>query len=189
MQEPSRIDIVRRETAPAFEGPDARIDVEYLHKSVPQLDAMWAETLRLSAFSASVRFITADTIIGGKTLRRGNRLIMPFRQLHMAEAVFGADASSFRHERFLENTRLAQSNHFRPFGGGCTACPGRHIAKRAVFLFVAMVLRRFDIEPMPGQKPIVADLTKPVPGLMSPKAGQDMLVRLTPRGNRKNLAT
>ncbi|KAI1841566.1 hypothetical protein JX265_004704 [Neoarthrinium moseri] len=180
IQTPSLVSIVREETAPAFK-PNGNVDFEYLHASVPQLDAMWTEMLRLSAFAASVRYITADTIIGGKTLRRGNRLMVPYRQLHMNEAVFGEDVEQFHHERFLKKPKLSQGNSFRPFGGGSTACPGRHIAKRAVLLFTAMVLHRYDIKLVDGQKMMEADLTKPVPGLMSPKLGEDMLVQLAPR--------
>lgn len=180
MQNPSLINIVREETAAAFHS-DGSIDLDFLHTSVPQLDAMWLEMLRLASFAASVRYITADTIIGGKVLRQGNRLIIPYRQLHMNGAVFGDKVETFCPDRFLKKPRLSQGINFRPFGGGQTACPGRHIAKRAVFLFFAIVLRRFDIELVPGQAMIEADLTKPVPGLMSPKFGQDMLVKLTPR--------
>ncbi len=126
--------------------------------------------LRLSAFAASVRFITADTVIGDKILRKGNRLIIPYRQLHMETSIYGESVDQFRHDRFLKESRLAQSKNFRPFGGGVTMCPGRHIAKRAVFLFTAMVLHRFDIEVVGDRRVLEADLTKPVPGLMSPKS-------------------
>lgn len=180
IQTPSLVTTVREETAPAFR-PDGSVDLDYMHTSVPQLDAMWTEMLRLSSFAASVRYITSDTVIGGKTLRRGNRLMVPYRQLHMNEAVFGEDVEHFRHERFLEQPKLARGNNFKPFGGGTTACPGRHIAKRAVLLFTAMVLRRYNIAPLKGQRMMEVDLTKPVPGIMSPKVGEDMLVQLTPR--------
>jgi cytochrome P450 len=87
LQALSLIDKVREETATAFL-EDGTVDLDYLHDSVPQLDAMWNEMLRLSAFAASVRLITADTVVGGKLLRKGNRLIIPYRQLHMDESVY-----------------------------------------------------------------------------------------------------
>ncbi|KAK8043804.1 cytochrome p450 [Apiospora phragmitis] len=180
LQTPSLIDVVREETAPMFRA-DGTFDFDYLHKSVPQLDSMWNEMLRLASFAASVRYITDDTIIGNKRLRKGNRLIVPYRQLHMEEAIFGAPVDEFCHQRFLDTPRLAQGNSFHPFGGGITMCPGRHIAKRAVFIFTAMVLRRFDLKLAEGQRMLRADLTKPVPGLMSPVEGDDMLVVITPR--------
>ncbi|KAH0492645.1 hypothetical protein TgHK011_007590 [Trichoderma gracile] len=100
----------------------------------------------MSASAASVRFITADTIIGGKLLREGNRLLIPFRQLHFDKTVSGETADSFDHERFLERPGLTQSSTWRPFGGGGTMCPGRHAAKRCVLLFVVLLLQRFDME-------------------------------------------
>lgn len=180
LQTPGLVDIVREETAPVFRA-DGAFDFDYLHTSVPQLEAMWNEMLRLASFAASVRFITADTILGSKRLRKGNRLIVPYRQLHMDESIFGQPVDQFQHQRFLEKPRLAQGNSFHPFGGGNTMCPGRHIAKRAVFIFAAMVLHRFDVKLEDGQQMLEADLTKPVPGLMSPKEGQDLRVVLTPR--------
>ncbi|KJZ69547.1 hypothetical protein HIM_11060 [Hirsutella minnesotensis 3608] len=177
---PSLVDTVWQETLPAFRD-DGTVDFEYLHTSVPNLDGVWNEMLRLSTFAASVRFITADTIIGTKVLRKGNRLIIPYRQLHMDKSVYGADVDQFRHSRFLENPRLTQTNRFRPFGGGATMCPGRHIAKRAVYLFTAMVLHEFDIEIVGQRRALEPDLTKPVPGLMSPQVGQELHVKLSPR--------
>lgn len=180
LQTPPLVKLVRQETAPAFR-PDGTVDLDYLHASVPHLDAMWNEMLRLASFAASVRYITEDTILGNKKLRKGNRLIVPYRQLHMDENIFGEPVDKFQHQRFIEKPRLAQGNSFRPFGGGSTMCPGRHVAKRAVFLFTAMILHRFDVELEEGQQMLEADLTKPVPGLMSPKEEQDLRVRLTLR--------
>lgn len=183
LQSPSLINIIRKETAPAFR-EDGTLDYGYLHTSTPQLDAMWNEMLRLSAFAASVRFITADTVVGSKVLRQGNRLIIPYRQLHMDKHVYGENVDQFQHERFLEQPRLMQSSNFRPFGGGVTMCPGRHIAKRAVYIFITMILRRFDIELVGSKSTLVADLTKPVPGLMSPKVGEELSVRILSRRDR-----
>ena len=180
LQDPSLLEVVRQETAPAFRA-DGTVDLDYLHNSVPQLDAMWNEMLRLCSFAASVRFVTDDTMLGGKILRKGTRLIIPYRQLHMNQSAYGESVEQFEYTRFLKEPRLAQSRNFRPFGGGVTMCPGRHIAKRAVFLFTAMVLRRFDAEIVGDQRTLEADLTKPVPGLMSPKIGEELLVRFTPR--------
>ena len=180
LQDPSLLEVVRQETAPAFRA-DGTVDFDYLHNSVPHLDAMWNEMLRLSSFAASVRFITEDTVLGGKVLRKGNRIIVPYRQLHMNQSAYGESVEQFEYTRFVKEPRLAQSRNFRPFGGGVTMCPGRHIAKRGVFLFTAMVLHRFDAEIVGDRRTLGADLTKPVPGLMSPKTGEELWVRFTPR--------
>ncbi|KAL7788825.1 cytochrome P450 [Trichoderma afarasin] len=178
---PSLINVIREETKAAFSSEDGKINLEHLHNQCPQLNAMWNETIRMSSYAASVRFITQDTVIGGKVLRKGNRLMIPFRQLHFDRGVFGETADSFDHERFLKKATLTQSNNWRPFGGGNTMCPGRHMAKRSVLLFVAMLLHRFDVE-MDGYQPIpAAEEGKPVLGIMSIKGTDDLRVRLTTR--------
>lgn len=135
----------------------------------------------MSAYSASVRFITADTVIGGKVLRKGNRLMVPYRQLHFDESIFGDDIQDFSPERFINKTNLTRSDNWRPFGGGTTMCPGRYVAKRSVLIFVAMLFHRFDVE-MAGHQPMpAAEEGKPVLGIMSVKEGEDLKVRLTPR--------
>ncbi|KJZ75448.1 hypothetical protein HIM_05144 [Hirsutella minnesotensis 3608] len=180
LETPALMDVVRQETASAFR-ENGTVDLEHLHSAVPNFDAMWNEMLRMSAFSASVRYITADTAVGNKILRKGNRLIIPYRQLHMDPSVFGDGVDRFKHDRFLKNPRLAQGSSFRPFGGGTTMCPGHFIAKRAVYLFTAIILHRFEVKVVGERQSLEPDLTRPVPGLMSQKDGQELFVELSRR--------
>lgn len=121
---PELIDIVRIETDRAFDN-DGRVNFHYLNESCPRLSAIWNETIRLTTSSASVRHLSADTIIGGKILRKNNRVMIPYRQLHFNEEVFGKDVHRFDPDRFLKNEALQRSSSWRPFGGGITMCPGR----------------------------------------------------------------
>ncbi|KAL4974755.1 cytochrome P450 [Aspergillus desertorum] len=184
---PHYINVIRDETAPVFPAnSDTNINPSYLHENCPTLSAMWNETIRLAAYSASVRFLTADTQIGSKILRKGNRLMIPYRQLHFDESIFGTEypVTEFRPERFMTKTGryLTRSDNWRPFGGGSTMCPGRHVAKRFVMLFVALLVRRFDVELLDSGKGVPeADEGKPVLGLMSVKDGADVLVRVKER--------
>lgn len=179
IKHPQLLEQIRHETQPAFKANG--LSVDYLKDSCPLLDGVWNETLRHSAFSASVRHITEDTIIGGKTLRKGNRLMIPYRQLHFDEGVFGEDAHDFVPARFEKDPKLLRSASWRPFGGGITMCPGRYVAKESVAIFIAIALRRFDIEFVRGQVfPQGAEGT-PVLGIMNILDGQDPLVRITPR--------
>jgi|SRR3569833_1484274 len=180
LQTPSLLDVVREETKAAFRDDDT-IDYAHIYNRCPRLEAMWNEMLRLTAYAASVRFITEDTVIGGKLLRKGNRIVISYRQLHFDESVFGAGVEQFKPDRFLKRPELTRSYSFRPWGGGNTMCPGRHVAKRVVLVWLAVLLRRFDVEtdgpqPFPG-----AEEGKPVIGLMSVKSGEDLRVRLKPR--------
>jgi cytochrome P450 len=73
LHNPSYIEQIRKETAPAFEGKKL-VDLEFLHDKCPLLESCWFETLRMASNAASVRQINKDTVIGGKVLRKGNRI-------------------------------------------------------------------------------------------------------------------
>lgn len=179
IRNPQLLEEIRRETEPAF--ANNALSIDYLKDSCPLLDRVWNETLRHSAYSASVRHLTEDTVIGGRTLRKGNRLMIPYRQLHFDESVFGANAANFEPARFEHNQKLLRSSSWRPFGGGITMCPGRYIAKESVAIFIALALRRFDMEFIGDQAfPKGAEGT-PVLGIMSIEDGEDPLVRIRAR--------
>ncbi|KAI1266398.1 putative cytochrome p450 [Xylariaceae sp. FL1019] len=181
LRNPSLIAEIRAETAPAFQG-DSINDVNHIHNHCPKLEQIWYETLRLSSNSASARIITQDTVIGGRLLRKGNRILVPYRLLHFNEEVFGSDVDSFRPERFEGRAdKLTKGPSWRPFGGGKTMCPGHHIAKRETMAFVAMVLRRFDVELIDSSSVLEPDLCRPVLGLADRKLGQDVMVRISQR--------
>ncbi len=119
------VDTIRTETAAAFDD-SGRVDYHYLEDSCPRLGAVWYETIRMTAYSASVRYITEDTVIGGKILRKHNRVMVPYRQLHFNEEIFGKGVHQFDPERFIRDPALQKSSSWRPFGGGVTMCPGRY---------------------------------------------------------------
>lgn len=178
--EPALLDIIRDETEPAFQ--DGAANAGYLSSSCPRLKGIWDEMIRVTSFSASVRFLTEDTKIGGKILRKGNRVIIPYRQLHFDDNVFGKDVAEFQSERFIHQPSLTRHNSWRPFGGGSTQCPGRFMAHQATVVFVAMVLRRFDVVIHPKTQGFpIAEEGNPVLGLMDLSAGSDLQIKLTRR--------
>lgn len=163
--EPDLLHVIREETTPAFPNGDSQSpDVKYLDEKCPRLNGIWDETVRLSAYSSSVRYITEDTIVGGKILRKGNRVMIPNRQLHFDENVFGDKVREFKPTRFINNDNLIRSGSWRPFGGGSTMCLGRFIAKQAVITLVAMMLQRFHVEPAGKQNFPKTGRGKPGPG-------------------------
>lgn len=186
---PSLMDSIRGEIDAAFEG-DTLVHLNHLYDSCPTLNNVWHESLRLCSNAASVRFIRSDTVIGGKCMHRGQRIMIPYRLLHFDERVYGADPGSFHPERFATEKGSAQAQSdatrgpsWRPFGGGKTLCTGRFIAKRATLIAVALTLRRFDVQ-LVGERGLPeADLGRPVLGISGIKEGQDFLVRLKLRGS------
>ena len=176
---------IQQETAPAVTG--ASLDLVYLSNNCPRLDALFNETVRMTNSATSVRNVLADTVINGRTYMAGTKILMPYRQLHFQDAVFGGSPSSFDPERFLRKKDLARNVNYKPFGGGSTLCSGRFIAKREVVSFIALLLNRFEIE-LPrmadgGEKGSAQqfprfDYTKPGLGIMDVKDRDDLIITM-----------
>ena len=110
-----------------------------------RLDATYLETLRIVNGALSARKIVAPTPMGSIILRKGNTILIPFRQLHYNKAIFGNVPSYFNPQRFLKEKNLRNNPSFKPFGGGVNYCPGRFLAKHEILVFVALFINRFDI--------------------------------------------
>lgn len=181
LEDPELIQEIRAETSRAI-SIDGKLDYNCQVRNFPRFMAVWNETIRLAASSASVRFVAEDTVIGNKLLRKGNRIVMPNRQLHMDERVFGANVESFNRDRFFQNEKVVRSPSWRPFGGGITMCPGRFIAQQAAFIFVALLLDRFDVSKAMADQPFPEqDTGTPVLGVMANVPGTEFLMKMTPR--------
>ena len=140
---PALLDAIREETAPAV--VDDSPDIPYLLEHCPRLEAIYHEVLRLQMSNSLMRHVTEPTLIGGKLLQPGRNVLMPYRILHYDPAVWGADAAVFDADRFLRRKEMARDPNYRPFGGGQHMCPGRFVAKQAIFAFVALTLSRFHV--------------------------------------------
>ena len=162
--------------------------MNYLLDHCPRLASLYEEILRTVNDPIGARVVAQEVTVGGKTLRPGARLLMPYKQLHYDPDVFGPNAAGFDPERFLRNKNLLKSTSWRPFGGAATLCPGRFLARREVYMFVALVLFRFDIKLAPGPKgetpkfPVLDD-SIPSGGVLGPVPGDDVIleVRLSGR--------
>ena len=187
--DPELLAALRAETSLAYQG--GSINLSHLMDGCPRLDAAFQETLRVvnGAFR-SARKIVAPTPIGGKILRGGNTLLIPLRQLHYNEDVFGNPAH-FDPERFLKQQSLKNSSSFKPFGGGVNYCPGRFLAKQEILVFVALVLNRFDVQlatdglhdgsPARPQSFPKLDESTPALGIKGPVKGSDVYVNFRKR--------
>ncbi|KAK8085468.1 hypothetical protein PG997_006739 [Apiospora hydei] len=179
---------VRHETRPAIKGNG--IDMSYLldPQTCPRLLSLWDETIRMTAYAASVRFLTRDIELGGKTLRKGGWIMIPQRQLHYNTDVFGESASTFVADRFVANPELRKHPSLRPFGGGATLCPGRDYSKHIALAFIAADLNMLEItlDP-PTQHFPMGEEGNPSPGIIGVKGGHDLTVRLRPRARTENI--
>ncbi|PVH76649.1 cytochrome P450 [Cadophora sp. DSE1049] len=142
---------IREETSCAFDSETNILSISHLMNKCPLLGAVWNEVLRLYASSAMIRSCVSPTAIGNKTVKAGDRLLGPFRPMHLSSSIWGDDALDFKEKRWLKDGGIKKPRGFFPFGGGHMHCPGRTLAKQEVLLFVARVLMKYDIEPV-GEK-------------------------------------
>ncbi|KAF2759738.1 cytochrome P450 [Pseudovirgaria hyperparasitica] len=142
--------------------------LQFLADSCPLLTSLFAESLRVYTNSHS------------KMIPVNARVMVPYRQMHMHDVVWG-DSQVFDAERFERNPKMLSSTSLRPFGGGHTYCPGRFLAKAEVLILITRLLSLYDIEKIDDKGFPQADLGTPVAGLMGPLDGEDVLLKLTPR--------
>ncbi|EED20043.1 cytochrome P450, putative [Talaromyces stipitatus ATCC 10500] len=180
---PSLLEAIRIEVTPAI--TKGEVDHQYLSKDCILLDSLYADVLRATMSSPMVRDITETTTIGGKKLRKGNRIMVSYRQLHLNTDVWGPTPELVQPDRFLRDKSLKTNNSYRPWGGGSTLCPGRFFAKKTIFTFISVLLVRYSAihikeetvgDNKGGRKPAFprADFSKPIPGIVSPMMGDDI---------------
>ncbi|KAF4625071.1 hypothetical protein G7Y89_g13100 [Cudoniella acicularis] len=170
---------IRAEIAPAWK--EGQLDVAYLLSSCPLLDSCFFETLRLGGGTVSVRTVMEPTTIGGKELQTGNDVLILHRSLHFNKNVWGDSPGRFDPERFVKNKKLSTNAAYVPFGGGNTYCPGRVIIRQEIYIFLALLFDRVDIELDPGQKFPKLDDTQPSIGVAGPRPDMDLFVTVRAR--------
>ena len=168
------------------------LPITTLENSCPLLKSTLQEVLRCHSTSLSARFVTKDTILGGKyLLKAGSLLQTPAAVLHKDPRSWGPKASTFDAAHFCrsaEDTHLPMrlSAASRAFGGGSTLCPGRRFAMIEIMMFVSMFILRFNAEPTEGSwempTPHFANMTNSV---MPP--AEQMRVKITRRDGAKTL--
>lgn len=147
---------------------NSTIDLSRLTSSsyCPVLLSIYHEVFRYHGTANSVRVVSEDHLLDGRfLLKKGGLVMMSARAQHRNPAVWGPDVDNFRPHRFLsvkerngeqgEQQQGRRGNRiipaaFRGFGGGVTLCPGRHFATAEILLLVALLVLRFDVQPVGG---------------------------------------
>ena len=126
------------------------LSIGRIRNKSPILQAVVRECMRFNSDNFSTRLVKTDTLLADKYfLREGSVLQIAGGVMHADASIWGPDAGTFNHKRFLEIDSKERSVHpaaFRAFGGGKTLCPGRHFAMSEILTFVSMVVAMFDIE-------------------------------------------
>lgn len=186
VENPTACAAIRAEVDEAVRDPDGG-------RPQPRLDAAILEVLRLCAGGTTIRAVIEPLTLelhGGHrcALRPGDNVaVFPFLS-HRDPQIF-ADPEVFQAERFLSTERGARQFKkdgqrlgfaLMPFGGGETMCPGRFLAQSEMKGLVTLLLARYELELVPGQRLPSFDLSRSGLGILPP-AGS-LRVRLRPRG-------
>lgn len=145
------------------------IDITLLEPKCPLLISAYRELLRLRTQSSSSRWIVKDTLIADQYfLKKDSVLMVPGALIH-ADPIWGPDRNEYNPRRFLKNNPATSTTStsttsaknadqeksakvhpgaYRAWGGGQTLCPGRFFATTEITAAVAMVVARFEIEPV-----------------------------------------
>ena len=146
-------------------GPDRLPELKD-KKNLPYLEAIIAETLRLSSLAplALPHKATVDTTLQGYNIPKETTVLINLWSLHHDPTIWD-DPHSFIPERFLDNDGKfvpPKQDRFLPFAAGRRACLGEPLARVELFLILARLLHSFRLENPPG-----CDLPtlKPIAGL------------------------
>lgn len=179
---PKLLDRIRTEVAPALTVDQGTVNPKYLTEKCPCLEAFFNEVLRLNSAGAFAREVIMPTIFDGNMLLKGTKLILPYRQLHLEEDVWGPSTHEFSPERFIKDKSLARNPNFRPFGSGHSLCPGRILARKSIYTIVTVLFHRYDVsldtDSDDSRFPSLDD-TKLGLGTMPPMPGADIKLVIT----------
>lgn len=140
-----------RANLPSIDNPSAPITAEMLDR-LPFLHAVCNEVLRLrSPVTLTLREAAKNTTICGQYVPKGTKIILCPGAVNHSKALWGADASDFKPERWLgpgrANTGGATSNYaFLTFLHGPRSCIGQAFAKAEFAVLVAGLVGRFEME-------------------------------------------
>ncbi|KAI0469087.1 putative cytochrome P450 [Xylaria cf. heliscus] len=161
-KDPSLLQAVRAEVSTACvttasqSGPARTLDMHKL-MTLPLLQSVFAETLRLRMNLNIIRNLKKPLVLDGFQIPKGSMLQTSTVVAHYDEDVWGTaqyPATTFWAERHIKYNEgggrvfemSGRPSNFFPFGGGSPICPGRNFAKAEIFTMVALVIDRFDID-------------------------------------------
>lgn len=122
-------------------------------RALPWLDAVISESMRvLPPVGGAFRELTQDTEYGGFRLQKGWTVSMSPGLAH-GDASVWTEPERFDPARWLPG-RQEQARHpfaWIPFGGGPRKCLGEHFAVLEMEVVLALLLREYEWELVPGQ--------------------------------------
>ncbi|KAF7717005.1 Uncharacterized protein PECH_003180 [Penicillium ucsense] len=151
------------------------IDLTAIREKCPLLLSAFQEVLRYRSISSPTRVVVKDTLLADRyLLKAGNSVSMPSLPLSQRPDVWGESQAVFDERRYMstgDKKDARRTGGFMTFGVSPTVCPGRHFASSEILLLAAMVMMRYDLEPVGGgwKEPVkvktsMVSITGPIKG-------------------------
>jgi len=123
---------------------------------LPYLDQVVKEVMRLYPSAYNIGRVATETCkVGDTTVRRGANVIMCQWAVHRSRRHYD-DPDAFVPERWdTERARKMPKFAYFPFSGGPRNCIGAQFALLEAKLILGTLIRHFDIELEPGERPTV----------------------------------
>ncbi|KAH7335690.1 cytochrome P450 [Rhizoctonia solani] len=149
-----------KEQAPPIILPsDVVPDYEQI-KNLPYLNACVKEALRIhSTIGMGLPRVVPPgrtLAVAGQTFRAGSVISVPSYMTNRS-SIWGADASEFRPDRWLDENAGSLNKYFVPFSLGPRSCIGRNLAYMELMLIAATVFRRYSMEVVPKTRMTIDD--------------------------------
>ncbi|KAL9230251.1 hypothetical protein vseg_005628 [Gypsophila vaccaria] len=129
-----------------------RLVTESDRPNLPYLQCIVNETLRMyPAGPVALPYVSkVDAKVEGYKIPKGTILLYNIWAIHNDPKVWD-EPRKFKPERFLGFEENKLGSGFMPFGTGRRVCPGEHLARRIVWLAVAILVQCFDWDTVDGE--------------------------------------
>lgn len=158
------------------------VDITAIKERCPFALSFLQEVLRWRTTTTPTRYILEDTLIGDRyLLKAGSTISMPGGVIGKRPEVWGESAEVFDPRRFLKpdpskaeapKKEPRRTGGFMPFGISPVICPGRHFASSEVLGVTAMMVLRYDINPVEGVWKAPQSDTKSLVSIMGAVRGE-----------------
>jgi cytochrome P450 len=135
-------------------GPDRLPDADAARR-LELVEAAFRESLRLHppVWAIGRRAVAEDLLPSGTPVPAG-AIVTVLPPILQRRADLYPEPLAFRPQRFLRETRQPlPAGSFVPFSAGARSCIGEGLALLEAVIIIAMVVRAWDIEPVPGPPP------------------------------------
>lgn len=139
-------------------GNDKEITIEHIEK-LTYLQCVIKESLRIRTPAGAItRETNEDVYIGKYFVPKGTRVMISVHSMHH-DPNYWCKPEEYIPERFMDtnDTTLRADGYYLPFSAGPRICIGQRLAREEGLVFLALVLKNFDVKP-----PINFDKNKPM---------------------------